>query len=76
MEKENKLTPNLINRTEMKQVAVSDDAYCRGSLITTSVTSTFTMTQISTSLILNGWSCIFFNQREKDILVKDEQIWW
>ena len=25
MEKENKLTPNLINRTEMKQVAVSDD---------------------------------------------------
>ena len=25
MEKENTLTPNLINRTEMKQVAVSDD---------------------------------------------------
>ena len=38
MEKENMLTPNLVNRTEMKQVAVSDDCLLQRKF-TTSVTS-------------------------------------
>lgn len=39
MEKENMLTPNLINRAEMKQVTVSDDCLLQ-TKFTTSVTST------------------------------------